>query len=472
MWQNDSTYQGNAQNTEFYFNSPLVLWAEDYDEYEHTWTHLSEELKSKLSNQLKEINSSRDLELPRPNDLTSYDNSDYIWLSCQLENMRQLCNMAVRDTETGKVLPGQGQIPYIQLRLQALAYSPNSRYPKSRLNAYDFEYKPHFVVEFEKPFLDAFMKFIFSIFDDNPQQFIDMPEGKRIVFYQHKAPIYRHTVFDKYFATRHDLPGTIFSKSIQMLLAHEMAHVGFGHLDLQAVDKEFGLKEDTLIVEEQQADIQAICWVLGERFLEMENNILEITQNDLFQELSIAIFSVYMLFTWDYSKKERIWSEDTKKKFGRGDHLPYQLRAYNMLNASLDRLIHLGEWSKEVGIRSKDGILLNVDFMQSVFDEAIEMIYAFEKAYHVFFANTENIYKLALETNTKELLNMIKSETQSEIPELTKENIPWLLGYEPEAQKELKRVHDLSEEVINRLKENGTYWRVDEFVPWSDCNDY
>lgn len=97
---------------------------------------MSEELKNKLSNQIKEINSCRNPELPQPNDLTSYDNSDYIWLSCELENMRQLCNMAVRDEVTGEVLPGQGQIPYIQLRPQAKEYSPNSRYPKSKLNAY------------------------------------------------------------------------------------------------------------------------------------------------------------------------------------------------------------------------------------------------------------------------------------------------------------------------------------------------
>lgn len=463
MYPNDPTYQGNAQNTDFYFNSPLVQWADNYDEFEHTWTHLSERLKNAWSSQLKEINSCRNLELPQPNDLTSYDNSDYLWLSYELENMRQLCNMAVRDEETGRLLPGEGQIPYIQIRLQAKAYSKNSRYPKSKLNEYGFEYKPHYVIEFEKPFLDAFMKFIFAMFDDNPQHFKDMPNGERIIVYQHKAPIYRNSAFGKYFATRHDLPAMMFSKATQMLLAHEMAHVAFGHLDLQAVDKQFGEKDDTKIVEEQQADIQAICWVLGERFLEMENNQLDITQEDLFQELSIAIFSVYMLYTWDYSEKERIWSDDTKKKFGRGDHLPYQLRAYNMLEASLNRLIHLGEWSEKAGTLSKDGKSLTVDFMKSVFDEAIDMIYAFENAYHMFFANTEDIYNLALEADSKALLNMIKSEMRDEFPELTKENIPWLLGCEPEAQEELKRVRELSEEVVRRLRENGTYWRIKIF---------
>lgn len=85
------------------------------------------------------------------------------------------------------------------------------------------------------------MKFIFAMFDDNPQQFMDMPEGERIIIHQHKAPIYRNPVFDKYFTMRHDLPGMRFSKSIQMLLAHEMARVGLGHLDLQAVDNKYAI---------------------------------------------------------------------------------------------------------------------------------------------------------------------------------------------------------------------------------------
>ena len=464
MYPNDPTYQGTAQTTDFCFKSPLALWEDDYDEYEHTWTHLSERLKNTWSSQLRKMNNHRNLELPRPSDLTSYDNSDYLWLSFELEKLRQLFNMAVRDEATGEILPGHGQIPYIQIHLQANAFSRNSRYPKSKLNKYGFEYKPHYVIEFEKPFLDAFMNFIFAMFDDNPQHFKDLPNGERVIIYQHKAPIYRNSAFGKYFSTRHDLPAMMFLTAVQMLLAHEMAHVAFGHLDLQAVDKEFGENADTMIVEEQQADTQAICWVLGERFLEMENNQLEITREDLFQELSIAIFSVYMLYTWDYSEKERTWSDSTKKKFGRGDHLPYQLRAYNILETSLNRLLHLGEWSEKDEILSLDDKPLTVDFMRSVFEEALAMIYAFENTYHMFFAKTEDICNLALESNARELLNMIKCETKDEFPELTKENIPWLLGCEPEAQKELKRVRELSEEVIRRLRENGTYWRIKDIV--------
>ena len=39
---------------------------------------------------------------------------------------------------------------------------------------------------------------------------------------------------------RNHIPGLMFHKAVQMLLVHELAHIGCGHLDLQAVDPEFG----------------------------------------------------------------------------------------------------------------------------------------------------------------------------------------------------------------------------------------
>ena len=51
MYPNDPTYQGTAQITDFCFKSPLALWADDYDQYEHTWKHLSQRLKTAWSRQ-------------------------------------------------------------------------------------------------------------------------------------------------------------------------------------------------------------------------------------------------------------------------------------------------------------------------------------------------------------------------------------------------------------------------------------
>lgn len=68
--------------------------------------------------------------------------------------------------------------------------------------------------------------------------------------------------FKQKFDTRHDIPGMIFSEAIQMLLYHELAHIGGGHLDLKVADPEYGNNPDVQIAEEDEADNQAICWLL------------------------------------------------------------------------------------------------------------------------------------------------------------------------------------------------------------------
>ena len=461
MWPNDSTYQGTAQNADFYFNSPIAPLSSEEDEYNRSWVYLSERVKQNWANYLYELNKQHQLELPKPNALTSYDNPDYLWLSYELNELRNAYNAAMRDPQTGDVLPGCGQLPYIQLHLKANAFSKENLHPKSTLNTYGAAYRPHYVVEFEQPFLKAFMCFLFEIFDDNPQEF-KVINGRKQIVHQYKAPIYRLPPFDKYFDTRHDLPGLMFSRAVQMLLAHEIAHVGGGHLDLQAKDPEYGYSVDTMIAEEDDADAQAICWILGIRFLEVQGRQLEISYEDFRQELALSVFAVYILFTWIYSKDERVWSNRTIEEHGKKGHLPYQLRAYNMLCVSCTRMTKLGEWSERDQIVTLDNKMITVDFMESAFDEAMQMIEAFERAYHMFFAKTEDVYNLALDGKFDELRQMIFNESNEELPQLKKENIPWMLGFEPESQEELKRVKTLWNKVRKRLAENGSYCRLRE----------
>ncbi|MDD3416268.1 MAG: hypothetical protein PHY47_20090 [Lachnospiraceae bacterium] len=63
---------------------------------------------------------------------------------------------------------------------------------------------------------------------------------------------------------------------------------------------------------------------------------------------------------------------------------------------------------------------------------------------------------------------MVLNENVEILPELSKENIPWRLGFEPDAQRELQRVNDLWEDVRKRLIENGTYCRLRPYVAWSE----
>ena len=67
--------------------------------------------------------------------------------------------------------------------LKATACDYNTLYPKSTLNNYGKKYKPHYVVEFEQPFLVAYMNFIAGVFDDNPQTY-EVVNGKKVPTYQ------------------------------------------------------------------------------------------------------------------------------------------------------------------------------------------------------------------------------------------------------------------------------------------------
>lgn len=69
-----------------------------------------------------------------------------------------------------------------------------------------------------------------------------------------------------------------------------------------------------------------------------------------------------------------------------------------------------------------------------------------------------------------EAFDEISRYPKSTLNNCGKEYIPWLLGYEDEAQEELQRVHNLWKEVREHLTENGTYCKLAEFEPWVPLN--
>lgn len=296
MCQNDSTYRGTAERQDFYFKSPLAKLEENEDEYSRCWVYLSDNFKNKLRSFLEHLNDDQGFKLPQEDELTSYDNPEYLWLAYELEHIRHAYNSAMVNPYTGELLAGCKKIPYVQLRLKLEAFSIESLYPKTTVNSYDKQSNSKYVIEFDVAFLKAFMNFIVTVFDDNPQTYIEL-DGYKYITHQYRAPIYRMPPFKQKFDTRHDIPGMIFSEAIQMLLYHELAHIGGGHLDLKVADPEYGNNPDVQITEEDEADNQAICWLLGIRFLEAPSNILEIGADDLKEELAMSIFAVYLLYT-------------------------------------------------------------------------------------------------------------------------------------------------------------------------------
>lgn len=464
--ENDSIYRGVAELGDFYFKSPIAKLGDNEDEYSRCWVYLSEKVKNNLKSSLEQLNSSQGFRLPKEDELTSYNNPEYLWLSYELENIRQMYNSAMTNPYTGELIDGCKKIPYVQLRLKSESWSLDSIYPRSTINMYDKKFNSKYVIEFDVAFLKAFMNFVATVFDDNPQTYVES-DGKKHIIHQYKAPIYRLPPFDQKFDTRHDIPGMIFSEAVQMLLYHELAHIGGGHLDLNVANPQYGRNIDVQITEEDEADNQAICWLLGVRFLEAQTNILEASLENLKEELATSIFAVYLLYTWNYSGEKRIWNKKTISDYGHKTHLPYQLRAYRMLSFATTRLHNLGEWCECVHTCTSEGNLIGKDFFEKTNKLAFQMIDSFEISLSMFFAKTENVYELAQSEKIRELYEMAIKECDDKIPEITKEKIPWRLGLEPEAQAELKRVHNLWEDVREHLAANGTYCRLRKFEKWA-----
>ena len=118
MCQNDSTYRGTAERQDFYFKSPLAKLEENEDEYSRCWVYLSDNFKNKLRSFLEHLNDDQGFKLPQEDELTSYDNPEYLWLTYELEHIRYAYNSAMVNPDTGELLAGCKKIPYVQLRLK------------------------------------------------------------------------------------------------------------------------------------------------------------------------------------------------------------------------------------------------------------------------------------------------------------------------------------------------------------------
>ena len=92
MCQNDSTYRGTAERQDFYFKSSLAKLEENEDEYSRCWVYLSDNFKNKLRSFLEHLNDDQGFKLPQEDELTSYDNPEYLWLAYELEHIRHAYN--------------------------------------------------------------------------------------------------------------------------------------------------------------------------------------------------------------------------------------------------------------------------------------------------------------------------------------------------------------------------------------------
>ncbi|PXX50781.1 hypothetical protein DFR60_11172 [Hungatella effluvii] len=452
-WDNDYTFHGKTDSYELMFNSPFAG--------KENVASFSKDKMNELKQYIEQLDQKHQVGLVKEDDLTSYNNPDFLWLSYELNRMRLRYNTSQRNPYTREVLPGHSQIPYVHICLNALAMSVSSLYPKSTLNEYKSSLKEHYVVEFELPFLKKYMEFLSGLFDDNPQ-IID--KNKRVV-YQFKAPIYRKSPFAAMFDYRHEIPAVIFHQSVLMLLSHELAHIGNGHLKLIASDNAYGLSQDVLRACENDADCTALCWLLGSRILDVEGTCLEISADDYIKELALAICSVYMLLSWSYDKDHRKWNVESINKKA---HFPASVRAYNMLNLAYSRLLKIGEWCERDGIVTSDKVKIDKAFTEKAFSLGMEMIRAFDRTFFMKHAHTEEVCELFDKGEAREVYQMVVQELSEGSVDVGIADTFYMIGCTKEAQAELKKIHELWPEVRSRLQKVNPYCQLAAVEPWNE----
>lgn len=452
-WDNDNTFHGKADSYELMFNSPFAG--------KENVASFSKDKMDELKQYIEQLDQMHHVGLVKEDDLTSYDNPDFLWLSYELNRMRLRYNASQRNPYTREVLQGHSQIPYVHICLNALAMSVSSLYPQSTLNKYKSSIKEHYVVDFELPFLKKYMEFLCGLFDDNPQV---IDKNKRVV-YQFKAPIYRKSPFTTMFDYRHEIPATIFHQSVLMLLSHELAHIGNGHLKLIAKDKAYGSSQDVLRACESDADCTALCWLLGSRILDVEGTCLEIAADDYIEELALSVCSVYMLLSWSYDKDHRKWNVESINK---SDHFPASVRAYNMLNLAYTRLLKIGEWCERDGIVTSDKVKIDKAFTEKAFTIGMEMIKAFDRTFFMKHAHTEEVCELFDKGEGREVYQMALQEQSEGRVDIGIADAFYMIGCTKDAQAELKKIHELWPEVRSRLLEVDPYCRLAAVEPWNE----
>lgn len=101
LYENDNSYRGVGQNDEFFFLSPIARMNDEEDDFDRHWVYLSDEYKKGIKESLMSLNQSYGLHLPEEDDLASFENPDYLWLSYELLNLLRAYNQSVTNRLRG-----------------------------------------------------------------------------------------------------------------------------------------------------------------------------------------------------------------------------------------------------------------------------------------------------------------------------------------------------------------------------------
>lgn len=226
-----------------------------------------------------------------------------------------------------------------------------------------------------------------------------------------KKTIYNTSGFSKYFEKRKDLILNIFVKSIDMIINHEVAHVGNGHFQLQSKEPDYVKQKDVIICMEQNADDTAIRWLIGNVLFQTENGdtnnpVLAYTEKELIHEWVMITFSAYMVNSWIFKDGERIWSCDTLDDYLNNDELThpiYQFRTYNIVNRAVNLITEIAKINENPSMKEKaafrtiDDKPLNRQMAKQAIDEILDMLNSFEASFPTTYNDNRNMEEIFIQ---------------------------------------------------------------------------
>lgn len=430
--ENDATYRGEVDLDKclFSFNSPLS------DEKYVVKLHNGAD--QKIKEQLEQLYEEYGVGIFEPNDLNSFDNPDYLYIACELYKLVKRFRIHLSN-------PSCKKFPFVGLVMKEGAGNDaeTMEHQSGRHGR-----RGELAVWFKDSFLKAFVRFLCSFFDDNPRTVLCDPDDNIIgIGDQILAPVYRQKPFDAYFETRHDIPAIIITESIKFMLAHELAHVLTGHSDLLTEllwKKEEGYKKKLALIE-YDADMIAVIMMLADRFdYFSETKTVLVDRKEFFKEFVFAPFSIYVLNTWLFSKDQRHWNKYLIRDYISGDdpHLPYLLRAGRMVDSYFEQASALINNPVNPQLRFSDDVLIDDEFIAEAKRYTLSMINAFDKAYFMMFARTNDMLDLFKSGRQDEVRRIIANIANEPIPNLSKHDMPYYLGETVSAKKVISSLEE------------------------------
>jgi hypothetical protein len=245
-----------------------------------------------------------------------------------------------------------------------------------------------------------------------------------------------------------------------MILAHETAHVARGHWLLRQNEPEYSQSRNVMMNCEINADWTAVYWLLNELLYDTvdgnpHSHVIAYQRSTLIYLWAVRVFAAYLSLSWFSRNEDREWSEDTLKDFmtnEKATHPIYQFRLYCMLSKVRAQLDHMGEISEHEShiLLTADNYPIDKSVYAEVWKKACDMIFSFEYAFRACWNEDERepIDKIF------DGLHIINGVDHGD------EKMPFYMCYMEEAQKELETYELQWDEILEKLRSYGMYYRM------------